>query len=368
MNNYTYNFEIEDTLKLFVSAFDDAFIYRHDDERERHSKIGVRYVFGPKQRVLHDIVNKEKHVTLPVVAIDQTNLERDPSRIINKDQYAYRPNGNDGVSKIPTPVPIKMSLDVTMIAKYKSDIDQIVTNFAAYANPYFVVTWNTPKEFSEVYRDAINLKIHWSGDVSLDTPTSLAANDKYRITATTTFVVEGWLFPADERTVGTIYTVNTDFKNLPLITDFDDITSDDLDEVSTWDSETETVSVSARPDHTNSFYRNMNGTTYTPIRSSLILNLEHEYDFLFYGRRYEYNNQWLLSGADLSSNTYPLTTIETIQDGSVTGYLLDSDVVTTINDNISIITVESNSFSGDFQIVTTNEVGFSAFEHVISLE
>ena len=375
MNNYTYNFEVEDLLKLFVSAFDDAFIYRHDADKNRKSKIGVRYIFGPKQRVLHDIVNAEKHITLPAVTIDQQNIQIDRSRILNKDQYTYRPNlGVDGeiydLSRIPTPVPVTIDLEVGIVAKYKSDIDQIISNFLPYCNPYFVITWNTPKEFSEVYRDAINIRAHWSGDASYDTPSTLTKQDKYRITATTSFKLEGWIFPADERTSDTIYSVHTDFTNVPQITQFDRIdTQDALDDVNSWGGETETISVSAHPSHTNTFYKT-DSTSYDVMNRDLTLDFNNKnYTFLSYGKRYDFENSWVLSGDNITT-TYPLTALDTIDHGTVDGYLIDAEHIDTINDNIAIISIPAEAITSgnNFTIVTKNDVGYAPFEYSFSVE
>ena len=58
MVNYTYNFEVKDLLTQFVAAFDDTVIKRYDKNNNARQEIGVRYVFAPKQRIMHDIVNK----------------------------------------------------------------------------------------------------------------------------------------------------------------------------------------------------------------------------------------------------------------------------------------------------------------------
>jgi hypothetical protein len=91
MNDYNYFFENSQLLNMFVAAFDDAFVYRYDARtRVAKEKIEVRYVNGPKHRVLLDLSDRAKTLTLPVVTIEQTSLARDPSRIHNKGQFIYR--------------------------------------------------------------------------------------------------------------------------------------------------------------------------------------------------------------------------------------------------------------------------------------
>jgi hypothetical protein len=369
VNNYTHNFEISDLLRLFVSAFDDTFVFRHDEHKNRKSKIAVKYIFGPKQRVMHDIINAEKHITLPVVSIEQTNVSRDATRVFNKDQFFYRANyvADEIVShaKIPTPIPVTMDISVTMIAKYKSDIDQIVSNFLPYANPYFMVSWNTPKEFGTVFRDEINSKVHWDGSVSFDNPTDLPATDKFRITATTTFKIEGWIFPAHEEVSAPIYKVHTDFTNVDLITDFDEMDVEGgYNEALSLSGETEFVEVSAAPSMTNAFYA-LNNNRSTAVVDDISLNFNEDVYINMVGKRFDYTNTWFLSG-DITTSL-PLTSVDTIQSGVLSGYKLDT--VEVVNDNIAILDILSDVVSsGTFKIITRNDVGWAAFDYTFTVD
>ena len=62
MKNYTYNFEIKDLLTQFVAAFDDTVIKRFNKAGEAEQEVDVRYVFAPKQRIMHDVVNKAQNL------------------------------------------------------------------------------------------------------------------------------------------------------------------------------------------------------------------------------------------------------------------------------------------------------------------
>ena len=53
----------------FVSAFDDVIISRYNKQREEQNQLRVRYVYAPKQRVVHDLVNKNKHIKNITVVI-----------------------------------------------------------------------------------------------------------------------------------------------------------------------------------------------------------------------------------------------------------------------------------------------------------
>jgi len=68
----------------FVAAFDDIVIGRFNKDREEEDRINVRYLYAPKQRVMHDIVNLNKTITIPAVAVSVSSISRDVSRVFNK--------------------------------------------------------------------------------------------------------------------------------------------------------------------------------------------------------------------------------------------------------------------------------------------
>ena len=77
-------FEIQDLIIQFANAFDSIVIGRYNKNRVQKDRIFVRYLYAPKQRVLYDIVNKAKTITLPVVAISINSMTRDNDRVFNK--------------------------------------------------------------------------------------------------------------------------------------------------------------------------------------------------------------------------------------------------------------------------------------------
>jgi hypothetical protein len=305
-------------LMLFTAAFDDAFIYRFDQQNlQPKSKIDVRYVHGPKQRVIHDIVTKEKNLTLPVVSIEQTSLTRDPNRVVHKHQNIIRPmvNDNSRVGKLPTPIPMNMDVKVSIIAKYKEDVDQIVQNFAAVCNPYFVVSWKVPEEFGFNFIDELRIQIEWNGSISYATPNTLSKDDKYRITADTSFTIKGWIFPPTENPEGTIYVIHNKFINASLagrVSSYDDYPA-----LSAAYTESETISISAYPTFTNLYYSTPSGII--PIYESINLRNDFQNSFLLLGKRFDYSNSWYLS-----STTQPSPTASEVFD--VTSWTFGTDI------------------------------------------
>ena len=217
MKNQPYYFEIKDIVTQFIAAFDDVIINRYNKARAVQDKIQPRFLYAPKQRVVNDLINKSQHITLPAIAVSISSIERDGERVFNKIFGSYNPLGTsdagiDTVSKfLPSPVPINIGVDMTILTKFQTDMDQIVSNFVPYTNPYLMISWKVPTELaSEVLE--IRTEVEWSGSVGVTYPQDLGANAPYRVEATTAFTLKGWLFP--DKTVGdgpNIFYVETNF-------------------------------------------------------------------------------------------------------------------------------------------------------------
>jgi hypothetical protein len=141
VKSQSHYFEIKDIITQFISAFDDVVINRYDKSRSVKDKIQVTYVYSPKQRVIHDLVNKSQHIKLPVISITQSAVSRDESRVFNKLQGTY--HAGDPVNSVvpssdyvPPPVPINIGINMSILTKYQADMDQILQNFIVYSNPY----------------------------------------------------------------------------------------------------------------------------------------------------------------------------------------------------------------------------------------
>jgi len=81
MKKSPYYFEIKDILTQFVTAFDDIVIKRYNIDRSIEDRISVRYVYSPKQRVLYDIINTGKTMTMPAVAVSIDGISRDSTSV-----------------------------------------------------------------------------------------------------------------------------------------------------------------------------------------------------------------------------------------------------------------------------------------------
>jgi hypothetical protein len=208
----SYHFEIKDIITQFVSAFNDIVINRYNKGRDIVDKIHVRYLYAPKERVLNDIVNKSQHITLPAVSVSITGISRDENRVFNKILGTPASIGDAQSTTIntPSPVPINIEVSMSMISRYQTDMDQILSNFVPYTNPYIIISWPVPATISGQLQE-IRTEVLWSGSISLQYPTELAATDSYRVTADTSFTIKGWLFPGKSSTLSNIFYIETNF-------------------------------------------------------------------------------------------------------------------------------------------------------------
>jgi len=231
MKGDPFYFEIKDVLTQFIAAFDDVVISRYNKERVIKDKIQVRYVYAPKQRVIHDLINKAKHITLPVIAINVTSIKRDPKRVFNKLTGSYVSRVQLGTLEgdlahedfIRQPVPIDINISMSILTKFQSDMDQILSNFIPYANPYIIISWKVPIEHATVEQE-IRSEVMWDENMSMTYPTD-PGSDSYRVAADTTFTIKGWLFQKHARPVNTIFTVDSRFTTLSSVQNIPNIST-----------------------------------------------------------------------------------------------------------------------------------------------
>jgi hypothetical protein len=355
VREYTYNFEIKDLLTQFIAAFDDVIIKRYDKDKNPKELIEVRYVLAPKQRVMYDIVNKAQNLTLPVVAINVTGISRDQTRVFNKLDSTYSKIGRD-LSNVLMPIPINIEISMSILARYMQDMDQIISNFVPYSNPYIILSWKEPTSIPSQVLE-IRSEVLWNGSVSLTEPTDLAASDKFRIVGDTSFTIKGWLFRNKNELASQIYFIDANFMAISgskIIID-DSTYSSFIDSLSTT---TDTVSISATPSLTNAYY-NYQGNL-IPLHSNYTLNTaaSSSNNFVLYGRSLSYTSAVALCGSTTFTNK--LTTFNSKYTGSVTGSLLDSSQYSIVDNNIMTIDLSSLSGSGVFNIVINNIAGWTS--------
>jgi hypothetical protein len=303
MFDKAFHFEVHDLLTQFIAAMDDVVISRYNKNREKKEEIKVRYVHAPKERVLFDIINKAQNITVPVISVSITSLQRDVGRVFNKIDGLYAPVGRNekgtNTARIPMPVPVNLSLALSIITNYQSDMDQIISNFVPYSNPYIIICWKIPEEFGVESLQEIRSEVLWDGNISMDYPIEMEAGTKPRFTATTNFTIKGWLFPASgDDYYKNIYFVKSNFRTTSkLKLDYDSLASLST-EAAEYDSingvlkETEFAPISGSPYITNLYMHTSSGPMDVNGNKAIIGNSS---PIIILGKNFNYTTNVLLS-------------------------------------------------------------------------
>jgi hypothetical protein len=357
VKEYSYNFEIKDLLTQFIAAFDDVVIKRYDKDRNPKENIEVRYILAPKQRVMYDIVNKAQNLTLPVVACNITSISRDTTRVFNKLDSLYNKTGDRSRTNLLMPIPINIEVSMSILARYLQDMDQILSNFIPYNNPYIIISWKEPTIIDSQTVE-IRSEVLWNGSISLTEPTDLSYSDKFRVVADTSFTIKGWLFRNKNELSNQIYFIDTNF----ISTRGNFIVADTNYETffNSLSDVTDTFTLSATPTVSNIFY-NITGSL-VEITSDFTLNqaITANNSYILYGTNFNTTNYILLCSSSTSNLTQTLVTLSSKYTGSVTGYSLLSSKYNILNDNMISLDLTSLSGSGDFNIVINNPAGWAS--------
>jgi hypothetical protein len=216
-------------ITVFASAMDDIVIRRYNNKREARDSIRCRFVYAPKQRVLADLLDKAQNIQLPVVALTNGGISRDPNRVFNKIQGSYMSSlDSTRTNKLLQPVPIDLTINMTILTRFQEDYDQIITNFVPYFDPYIIVSWRTPSMPDYEIRS----QVVWSGNVATTYPYDINSTTVARVEGTTSFTFKGWLFKARPSTPeGIIFNVNANFSTESGLNSL--LTLDDLDNLTT---------------------------------------------------------------------------------------------------------------------------------------
>lgn len=193
MKTYTYHTEIRTLIRHFIAAFDDITIKRYDGKLNVIDEIRPTFKYAPKRATLYDIVQNTATLKLPVVSVAIESFARDTSRVHNKHSGIVAAVDNRSVM-VNQPVPVDLSISMAMIARYQMDIEQMITNWAAYTDPDIFISYQHP-----ITQQELTAQIIWNGNVSLNYPLDITADKAQRIEADTSFTVKGWIFKGNNQ-------------------------------------------------------------------------------------------------------------------------------------------------------------------------
>ena len=231
MKDTPFQFEVENVMSQFMAAMDDIIINRYNNNREVQDRILVRMLYSPKERVLLDLVDKAQTIQLPVISISIASIARDPSRVFNKiagSNYAT-PQPSRTKPRLPQPIPVNITVNFSILARYQKDIDQILSNFIPYFDPYIIISWRIP----DMQDQEIRSTVEWSGVATQSYPLAqnVPSSTIARNVVDTSFTIKGWLFkeiPSIDNGDPLIFTITTNFYALCSTDDFGTVPKDSL--------------------------------------------------------------------------------------------------------------------------------------------
>ncbi len=346
-------------LTQFVAAFDDIVIGRFNRDRVEKDKINVRYIYAPKQRVLYDLVNENKTLTLPVVSVNVTKISRDTTRVFNKvDGFYYQGSvGGETVSRhIKSPVPVNIDLSVSVLTRYQTDMDQILSNFVPFCNPYVIISWKIPEKFKLSVDQEVRSEVLWNGDVSMNYPTELNSTQKARVTADTSFTIKGWLFKDTDDPSGNIFFIDSNFTSETNLEYYDNYES--LSASSGSVTTTKSIEVSGSPFITDIFYDGVK------LFDDLTLGDDFSGSVILNGSSFTNTKTVLFSSTDSSMYTSLTSLPATSRQPSISGQSIPFTLVNDFTLSFNLPTSLSAG-NGNVRFIPYNKAGYAFSDNTL---
>lgn len=351
MKNYTYHFEVESMVAQFIAALDDIVIKRYNKDRVAQEALMVRFVYAPKARVLQDLTDKAQNLQLPVVAVSIGSVARDTTRVYNKldgSNFNLNPSIQTHTGYMPQPLPVDVTVNVDIVTKYQKDMDQIITNFIPYCDPYFVISWR----LEEMNNHEIRSIVLWSGNMAVTYPQDLNATTNARVLGSTTFTIKGWLFKPIAK-VPVIFDITSNFLELSSLRQNYGMDKDSEDGLLL----------------TGTVYGIPQPSVATPERVKLseIANTP----IMVYGQMFnKVKNIYLTGSSVATSSTFfnPFSSIPTLSATytGFMGYKLNPASYKVINESSLTLNVTSNIQAGHFDIIVENIAGYRSLTSFVN--
>ena len=215
MKYRSYNSEIIIATTLLVDVFNDIIIDRRKHGLKRdfsktvsldeivQQKIEIPCILGDRSIILKSLENEPGKYKLPLIILQNKSLKTDTNRMVDLhndvfyqednqfsklsvDNHLYRPQQ---ISK-KRGQPIIIDYDMTIIAKYKEDLDQIFSNWAVHFRPDVYVKWWHPRN----KENPLTSQILWAHNISYDAPIEYNPQSIFTYKFTTSFSFKSWLF------------------------------------------------------------------------------------------------------------------------------------------------------------------------------
>ena len=215
MKYRSYNSEIIIATTLLVNVFNDIIIDRRKHGLKRdfskaisldeivQQKIEIPCILGDRSIILKSLENEPGKYKLPIIILQNKSIKTDTSRMVDLHSDVFY-QMDDQFSKLdvnhhlyqPQQLskrrgqPIIIDYDMTIITKYKEDIDQIFSNWAVHFRPDVYVKWWHPRNKIS----PLTSQILWTHNISNELPIDYNPQNIFTYKLTTSFSFKTWLF------------------------------------------------------------------------------------------------------------------------------------------------------------------------------
>lgn len=215
MKYRSYNSELVIATSLIVNVFNDIIIDRRKHNIKDYSKplsfddvvqqeIEIPCVLGDRSIILKSLENEPGRYKLPLIILQNKALKTDTDRMcdLHADVF-YQQDSSFGkldskhhlysaydISKRRAQ-PVIIDYDLTIITKYKEDLDQIISNWIVHFRPDIYFKWWHPKNKTE----PLTSQLTWAHNLSFDLPIEYNPQNIFTYKSTTSFSFKTWIFP-----------------------------------------------------------------------------------------------------------------------------------------------------------------------------
>lgn len=216
MKYRSFNEELLIATALLINVFNDIIIDRRKHGLKRdfskpislkevaQQKIEIPCILGERSSILRSLENEPGRYKLPLIILSNKNIKTDSVRMVDlhndvfyqQDSQFFDLDPEDPLYK-PQQLgkrraqPIIMDFDMTIITKYKEDLDQIISNWAVFFRPDVYVKWWSPRRPGET----INSEILWNQSIGFELPIEYQPTNVFTYKGSTSFSFKTWLFP-----------------------------------------------------------------------------------------------------------------------------------------------------------------------------
>ena len=212
----SFNEELLISTALLVNVFNDIIIDRRSHGLKRdyskaisfdeivQKKIEIPCIVGDRSNILRSLENEQGKYKLPLIILQNKSIKTDTTRMVDLHADVFYQTDNRFAELNPEdPLykpqqlakrrgqPTIMEFDMTIITKYKEDMDQILSNWIVHFRPDVYVKWWHPR----IKTSPLTSQILWGHNVSFDSPVEYNPTNIFTYKSTTSFSFKTWLFP-----------------------------------------------------------------------------------------------------------------------------------------------------------------------------